>query len=207
LNLINIDDFIDLCYIDKDTISEDFLAEIDIMLDEAVNPNVRNDFELFLLARDKLVKESLLYSLEKEGEELFNNNDTFYSKPKMPFSDFTIYVDKKSGEVVRLFGDYTPEFFKPVGIDFSKLSDEQKMGFIKYLPKQFIDEKMLKYFYYGDGEIDVKNIVVCGKSNLNQYKEINNKDDIDLVLEAFSKYNPVLHGFALESLYGPEMDK
>ena len=62
LNNISKDEFLSLYECDIVNLNEDFLAEVDIMMDEASNVNVREDYSDFLIIRDRFINKFLLNS-------------------------------------------------------------------------------------------------------------------------------------------------
>lgn len=204
MNIISKEDFFNLCEMKVDTITEDFLAEVDVMLDESVNPEVRNDYTAFLVLRDRLVEKYLRNGWQRSGQEILNNEKSFYDKPVIELSDLLVYVNKTTNEVVKIVGVYTPEFFKQYSIDFDSLNDIQKLGFIQTMPKKFIDEKMFVYFYTGEGELDFCKLQRFTKQNIKDYKKLENKFDIDKVLKYFSENKSCLYDFALSTIYCEE---
>lgn len=207
LNTISIQEFFNLCSSDILNINEDFLAEIDVMLDEAVNPEVRELYSEFLIIRDKLVNSFLLDSFEDSGKQIVAGEKSFYDNPNVALSDINLYINKDSNSVETLFGLYTPEFFKPVWVNFDDLNDVQKLGFIQALPEGFIDDKMFEYFFSGCGKVDISNCRMFKMKDVCEYQKINKNVDVEKILKSLSIQNTPLYDFALEKMCGEEYSK
>ena len=205
LSNITLNDFVNLTMIDPRTLNDAFFKEIDLMFDEGVNQQLINNYSRFLAVRERLIENYLLVNWMDIGEKIRSGEMVFEDKPKIKLSDIIVYVDQETNKIVDLYGCYSPEYFHPYCISFDELTKEQKYGFIQSMPKEFVDEKMLAYFFKGGEMVDsLSNKTLFSKKNMKDYLKVKGKENIELIFCDHAEYMPELHGYALSKIYSEE---
>lgn len=193
LNIDNEEEFLSaLGAVPVEAITEDMLVGLEKIIDDYADRlnsvQYRFDTTKYYSAvhmKEKLVKDYIEYNLTQKGQGYIN------------FEDVYVIVDKDTGYIYDITGDFCPgEYATEVG--YFGLPEEQKLGFLKSLPARFIDDKLLSYIAEVDECLVVHKELFFDNKTIEEYRKIKPKVYMDEVLRALKTKNPDIYEFVIK---------